>query len=114
MLDQCAGIGLSEDKKTLIVRRNTGEVQKVTPEGKVLWSQNAGVDAVPTAPTEKNGQVFVASKLGLISALTASDGTPLWQYQATPQLWVLSSITAKDGMIYVSGMDGSLTAINAN
>ncbi len=43
----------------------------------------------------------------------ARDGKLLWKYQATPLLYVFDQVTVADGVVYVSGMDGSITALKA-
>jgi outer membrane protein assembly factor BamB len=49
--------------------------------------------------------------VGLVSAVDAATGRVRWQYQATPQLYVLSRVAMSQGVAYVSGMDGSVTAL---
>jgi outer membrane protein assembly factor BamB len=57
--------------------------------------------------------VYAVSRLGLVQAFNASDGALLWKYQATPLLYVLSEAEVSGGAVYVTGMDGSVTAIDA-
>jgi outer membrane protein assembly factor BamB len=113
-LDKVAGVGLSEDAKSLYLRKSDGNVSKADLEGKEIWSVQGKVNSVPTAPVEKDSVVYFCSPAGLVNAVQASDGKIIWQYQATPRLYVLSSISVADGIAYVSGMDGSLTAIRGN
>ena len=67
--------------------------------------------AIPTAPTEKNGVVYVCSGKGTVSAIAADSGKILWQYQASPQLFVMSSVACDGANAYVTAFDGTLTAI---
>ncbi|HQL55235.1 MAG TPA: PQQ-binding-like beta-propeller repeat protein, partial [Phycisphaerae bacterium] len=50
--------------------------------------------------------------------LDAQTGKPVWNYQATPGLFVMAPVTVDAGdaagpVCYVAGMDGSLTAVRA-
>ena len=71
----------------------------------------AQVGAIPTAPTEKNGVVYVCSGKGIVSAIAADSGKLLWQYQASPQLFVMCSVACDGTNAYLTAFDGSLTAI---
>jgi len=108
---QCGGVGLSEDGRFLYLRRTHGKLTKIDPEGKVIWESEVPTGYVPTAPTEQGGVVYVCSSTGRVSAVEAATGRQRWQYQVTPQLYVLSRVTAAQGVAYVSGMDGSVTAL---
>jgi len=103
--------GLSEDGKFVYLRRTDGDLTKIDSAGKELWSTPAHLGAIPTAPTEKNGVVYVCSGKGTVSALAADTGKILWQYQASPQLFVMSSVACDGANAYVTAFDGSLTAI---
>ncbi|MCL6518498.1 MAG: PQQ-binding-like beta-propeller repeat protein [Armatimonadetes bacterium] len=110
--DNCAGVGLSEDGQHVYLRGDSNNVTKIDLEGKDVWSVNAGVRFMPAAPTERDGVVYVCTNTGTLKALSASDGSLLWTYQVTPRLFVMSSVEAKDGVAFVTGMDGSITAIS--
>ena len=103
--------GLSEDGKFAYLRKLDGHVAKIDSSGKEIWSVGAHVGAIPTAPIEKNGVVYVSSGKGTVSAIAADSGKILWQYQASPQLFVMSSVTCDGANAYVTAFDGSLTAI---
>jgi outer membrane protein assembly factor BamB len=103
--------GLSEDGKFVYLRKLDGEVAKIDSTGKELWSVRAHVGAIPTAPTEKNGVVYVSSGKGTVSAIAADSGKILWQYQGSPQLFVMSSVACDGARAYVTAFDGSLTAL---
>ncbi|MDH7481379.1 MAG: PQQ-binding-like beta-propeller repeat protein [Armatimonadota bacterium] len=112
--DNCAGVGLSEDGQHVYLRGDSNNVTKIDLEGKDVWSVNAGVRFMPAAPTERDGVVYVCTNTGTLKALSASDGSLLWTYQVTPRLFVMSSVEAKDGVAFVTGMDGSITAISGS
>jgi outer membrane protein assembly factor BamB len=103
--------GLSEDGRFVYLRKTDGQLAKIDSSGKEIWSVPAHLGAIPTAPTEKNGVVYVASATGLVSAISAEDGRSLWQYQASPQLFVMSSVISDGVNAYVTAFDGTLTAI---
>ncbi|MBM4080655.1 MAG: hypothetical protein FJ278_13210, partial [Planctomycetes bacterium] len=110
--DKCAAVSRSADGKSLYCRQTDGKLAKTDWSGQTLWRADVKTGMIPAAPTEADGVVYVSSNAGLVSAVSADTGAIRWQYQATPQLYVMSSVAAADGVAYVSGMDGSLTAID--
>jgi outer membrane protein assembly factor BamB len=113
-LKQVSATGLSEDGKFVYLRKTNGHVAKINSSGKELWSMHASVGAIPTAPVEKNGVVYVSSGKGTVSAIAADSGKILWQYQGSPQLFVMSSLACDGTNAYVTAFDGSLTAIKCS
>jgi outer membrane protein assembly factor BamB len=103
--------GLSEDGKFVYLRKLNGQLAKIDSSGKELWSARAHLGAIPTAPTEKAGVVYVCSGKGTVSALAADSGKLLWEYQASPQLFVMCSVACDGANAYLTAFDGSLTAI---
>ncbi len=103
--------GLSEDGRFVYLRMLNGNLAKIDSSGKELWSVPAHLGAIPTAPTEKNGVVYVSSGKGIVSAIAADTGKILWQYQASPQLFVMCSVASDGANAYLTAFDGSLTAI---
>ena len=103
--------GLSEDGKFVYLRKTKGNVAKVDSSGTEIWSTPAHLGYIPAAPTEKKGVVYVASGNGTVSAVAADSGTLLWQYQASPQLYVMGSVACDGTNACVTAFDGSLTAI---
>lgn len=101
----------SEDGAHAYLRKTTGELVKIDPSGVQVWSVPAQLDAIPTPPLEKNGTVYVASRKGLVSAVSASSGELLWQYQASPQLFVMAPLECDGTNVYVVAFDGHLTAV---
>jgi outer membrane protein assembly factor BamB len=103
--------GVSEDGKFCYLRKTNGDVAKIDGSAKEIWSVRAHVGFIPTAPIEKNGVVYVSSGKGIVSAIAADSGKILWQYQGSPQLFVMSSVVSDGANAYVTAFDGSLTAI---
>ncbi len=110
-LEKVSATGVSEDKKFAYLRRMDGKLTKVDRSGAELWSTPAHMGAVPVAPTEKNGVVYVSSGKGTVSGIDAASGNILWQYQASPQLYVMGSVVSDGANAYLTSFDGSLTAI---
>lgn len=111
-MDSVAGVGLSMDGQSVYLRRTNNKLDKVDSTGKIVWSADVPSGMVPTAPTEAGGTVYVCGNRGTVSAVSASDGKVLWQYDSTPSLYVLASVGATDSTAYVVGTDGSLTALD--
>ncbi len=118
----CLAVSASEDGEFLYVRTLRGEsqLQKWTLEGKFVWAcpiwlnqfDAARALRYTVAPVEKNGKVYVVSCWGTLYCVDSKDGKILWQYQITPQLAVMSAPTVDDfGTVYVTAMDGTVTAI---
>jgi len=110
-VSKCSAVGLSEDGRSTYLRRTGGDLTKIDLSGKEIWSVPAGLGYLPAAPREKDGVVYVASGVGLVQAFSAADGRKLWEYQATPQLYVFSEVAVSGAVAYVTGMDGTLTAL---
>ncbi len=71
MLGNASGpvaVGLAEDAKSVYLRK-PNSVGKIDLEGKEIWSVEAQADSVPASPVEKDGIVYVVSRLGLVQAL---------------------------------------------
>jgi outer membrane protein assembly factor BamB len=47
----------------------------------------------------------------MVSAIAADSGKLLWQYQASPQLYVMCSVACDGANAYLTAFDGTLTAI---
>ncbi|MCX8053541.1 MAG: PQQ-binding-like beta-propeller repeat protein [Armatimonadetes bacterium] len=106
--------GLSEDGKFVYLRRTDGKLEKIDSSGKEIWSIFCDTGYIPAAPIEKDGVVYVASDLGMVSAVSAKDGKLLWRYQASPRLFVMSSVTSDGRLAYVTSFDGMVTAIRCD
>lgn len=111
-VENVSAIAFSEDQSALYWRGNTnGKLTKSDLDGEVIWSVQADVGRNPFSPTEKDGKVYVCGNKGLLQCFEASDGTKLWEYQTTPQLYVYTSVVVENGVAYVSGMDGTVVAV---
>ena len=109
-----AATGVSGDGKFVYLRKTDGNLEKTDAAGASIWSTPCRMGYIAAAPTEKDGTVYVASGLGLVSALSAQDGKVVWQYQASPQLFVMSSVASDGKRAYVTSFDGMLTAIRCD
>jgi len=104
--------GLSYGRQAVYLRKGSG-LSKISLDGNEIWKASAETEIVPGPPVAKDRHVvYLVSRLGLLQAFNASDGTPLWKYQVTPMMHVLSGPEIADEIVYVSGMDGTVTAIN--
>lgn len=110
-LNDVSAVTLSGDGQYVYLRRTDQKVSKVDCSGKAVWTADVPADWFPPAPTEENGVVYVCGKRGTTSAISASDGKVLWQYDATPTQYVLAGVGAAGSTAYVVGTDGSLTAL---
>ena len=89
--------------------------------GDVEWSVDTGA-GVRSSPTVVDGRVFVGSggrtvddgvgTRGLLVALDADDGTPLWEFEV-PDGITVSSPTVVDGTVIVGGTSGSKDSVIA-
>lgn len=107
-----AAVALSADGKSVYLRRYSNKLEKVDSTGQSLWTVEVPAGMVPAAPTEANGVVYVCGNKGMVSAVSAADGSVLWQYAATPTLYVLAGVGASGSTAFVVGLDGSLTALS--
>lgn len=112
-LEGVSAVGVSEDGAHVYVRKTNGDLVKMTMGGEVVWTCPASLGAIPAAPIEKDGIVYVSSGTGLVSAISARWGRPLWQYRASPQLFVMCSVNCDGARAYVASFDGYLTAIRS-
>jgi outer membrane protein assembly factor BamB len=110
--ERVSATALSADGRAIYLRRTDGDLTRISTDGTELWSTPASMDILPTAPVEAGGVVYACSAAGLLSALSARDGTLLWQFAVTPQLRVYAVPAPGDGVVYTAGMDGSITAIS--
>ena len=108
--ERCSAISFSEDKKSLYLRGTSQPLAKIDLDGNVLWESSEVLGRFPVSPLEKDGKVYVCSNRGRFFAIDARDGKTLWQYQVTPQLYVMSGISAHNGVVFTTGMDGYMTA----
>ena len=113
-LNQCAAGGASAYGQSGYLRRTGkegGRLAKVDRDGKEIWNLPLPLGSLPSAPVEAGGLVAVAGNTGLVSAVSAADGRLLWQYQATPGLYLPGGTVPANGTLYAAGLDGAVTAI---
>jgi outer membrane protein assembly factor BamB len=104
------GVSLALDGSGVILRKTKG-VAKWTLAGEQVWETEVETGFLPTTVASGGDRLYVVSDRGLLSCLDASSGRVVYQYQVTPRLWVMSTPAVRDGTLYVSAMDGSVTAI---
>ncbi len=110
--EDCWAVGLAADGGGLYLRGSKAPVKKVDFDGKDLWQSGVTGGRIPVSPTEKDGKVYVVTNSGRLSALDAKTGATLWEYQVTPDLYVMSGVGVNDkGVAYTTGLDGVVTAI---
>jgi len=109
--DDVVATGLAADGASVYLRRTKDALVKLGADGAELWSAKVDTDAVPAAPVEEKGVVYVSSGRGLVSAVDAATGKVLWRYQATPRLWVMGPLEAKEALVLVGCQDGTITAL---
>ncbi|MFN3651180.1 MAG: PQQ-binding-like beta-propeller repeat protein [Armatimonadota bacterium] len=109
--EKVSSVARSEDGSAVYLRGTDGNLRKLAADGTPLWTAAAGTGFIPSAPAEQDRIVYSAGGTGRIVALAAADGRRLWEYQVTPRLYVFSDPVPAGGVVYVTGMDGSLTAL---
>ncbi len=104
-------LGLAGDGKSIYLRGSKTPITKTDTDGNSLWTSDVVAGRIPISPTEKNGRVYVCTNTGSLHVLDAATGKTLWQYQVTPQLYVMSGVAVENGVAYTTGMDGFVTAV---
>ncbi len=82
------------------------------PTPVLLWNYTTG-DYVDSSPAVVGGVVYVGSDDGNVYALSASDGSKLWNYSAGYYNYVDSSPAVVGGVVYVGSDDGNVYALKA-
>ncbi len=107
-----AAIAAASTGTAIYTRTTDDHVGKISAAGEELWRHNIPAGRFPVPPTCTGDTVYVCSNRGLLSAIAASDGNVLWQYQVTAGFFVMAPVAvASDETCYVAAMDGSLTAV---
>lgn len=87
-------------------------ISKFDATGEKLWDRAVPAGRFPIPPTIHGDAVYVCSNRGLLSVLDANDGSVRWTYQVTPGFYVMAPVAVDDdGVCYVAGMDGTVTAL---
>jgi outer membrane protein assembly factor BamB len=110
-IPKTSAVSLGNDGESLFLRRTHG-VSRIDASGEILWDAQIEAGYLPTLVRSAGGRVYVTSDRGLLSCLSAETGEILHQYQITPRMWVMASPVVDDGTLYVSAMDGSVTALH--
>ena len=108
---QTSAVALSSDKSTLFLRKTDNKLQKIKLTGENIWTIDIDAGRFPISPTVKDNIVLICSNCGLLSAVNETNGSILWQYQITPQLYVMSEISVDEDSVFITGMDGSITCL---
>jgi len=103
--------GRSWDGQSVLIRRRDG-LARMAPDGSLAWTTTTFMGNVPASPVETRTSIFACSSTGTLSALAPRSGEILWQYRATPDLYVLAPPAASDGVAIVAGLDGSVTCLS--
>ncbi|MCB9850865.1 MAG: PQQ-binding-like beta-propeller repeat protein [Phycisphaerales bacterium] len=107
-----SAVTASADHLAYFARHRDDRVRKSDTNGTTLWETQVPAGRFPVPPTLHGDTLYVCANTGLLSALNAQTGEKLWSYRTTPGFYVMGSVAvADDGICYVAGMDGSLTAI---
>ncbi len=115
--DELAGGGFYQSKPTaaqgrVFVGGPDHFVRAVDPRtGEEIWRFELGA-AVSGAPAVDGGRVFVGQQGGGegFHALNSATGAPLWSQSVG---WVWSSANVCDGKVYVPGVDGHVSCLDA-
>lgn len=106
-----SGVGLSEDGASVYLRTTNAGLVKLDAGGAEVWTASVPLGYVATAPVEREGVVYSLSSLGILSAVEAASGRVLWTFPALPGFYAMADPTIANGVVYIAGMDGSVTAL---
>ncbi len=98
---------------TKLIGGEGAALAKLDRDGDIIFRVPAIVGSVPSIPAEADGLVAVTANASIVSAHAAADGALLWQYQVSPGLYLPAGAVTRAGVVYVVGMDGSITALTA-
>jgi outer membrane protein assembly factor BamB len=108
---EVSGVGLSEDGQSVYLRTTKQGLVKLDASGNEVWTADVPLGYIAAAPVERDGVVYSLSTLGTLSAVEAASGKVLWTLPALPGFYAMADPAAQDGVVYVAGMDGSVTAL---
>jgi len=108
---QAVAFAPAADGKHLYLRRSGSGVCKVDLDLNVVWESDIVAGSLPFAPVEVDGVVYGVTSTGRMYALDAANGKTLWRYRVTPGMYVHTSPTVANGMVYTIGQDGVVTAV---
>lgn len=95
--------------------RNTGVNDTVAPtEGEVKWSYPVQNTSLSDSPVVADGIVYIHSPQSNLHAISASNGSKLWEFETVDSCGGCGSIpTVFDGTVYFGDMDGVVHAVDA-
>ncbi len=106
-----SGTGISEDGRAVYLRGTKGGLTKLDEAGSELWTADVPLGYIAAAPVERDGVVYSVSTLGTVSAVDAASGEVLWMMDVLPGFYAMADPAIREGIVYVAGMDGSVTAL---
>ncbi|MGE3180668.1 MAG: PQQ-binding-like beta-propeller repeat protein [Phycisphaerae bacterium] len=109
--ENVAAIAADDAGQRLFVRGLDDRVCCFNLEGKKLWEVPVPTGRLPVPPTVAGENLLVCGNAGELSVLNAATGELKASLITTPGFYVMAPIAYRDGIAYVAGMDGSLTAI---
>ncbi len=109
-----AAITTDANASCVYARATDDHVCRLSRGGEVIWKREVPAGRFPIPPTCAKDAVYVCSNRGVLSALDAENGNVRYSFQVTPGFYVMAPVAVDDdGMCYVAGMDGSVTALRA-
>ncbi|MBM3500510.1 MAG: hypothetical protein FJX74_17770, partial [Armatimonadetes bacterium] len=106
-----SGVGLAEDGQSVYLRTTEEGLVKLDNTGAEVWKADVPLGSIAAAPIERGGVVYSLSSLGTLSAVDAASGQVRFAFPAVPGLYAMADPAVADGVVYVAGMDGSVTAV---
>ena len=108
---EVSGVGLSEDGQSVYLRTTKEGLVKLDAAGTEVWKADVPLGSIAAAPVERAGVVYSLSSLGTLSAVEAASGEVHWTFSTLPGFYAMADPAVADGVVYVAGMDGSVTAV---
>jgi len=106
-----SGTGISEDGKAVYLRGTKGGLTELDAAGNEVWTADVPLGYIAAAPVESDGVVYSVSTLGTVSAVDAASGEVRWTIDVLPGFYAMADPAIRGGIVYVAGMDGSVTAL---
>ncbi len=108
-------MGLSADSSRIYAKTMQGRVIALNARSgqrELLWKSplELGYEICPTPINERNGIVYVAGQSGVVTALSAKDGSRVWQHKFSNCL-VNTVQPVSDNTVLASSMDGRLICL---
>lgn len=111
IVDQVSAIAATDDAKRLLAR--TLDDRMLIVEGDAIVGEiKVPAGRFPVQPTVAGNCAYIGSNTGNVSRVDLDRSEVTGSYRATPGWYVMAQLAlADDGVCYVAGMDGSLTAL---